>query len=234
MAENETKVNEGKTPKKKGKVRNAFKGLWNEFVAFINRGNAFNLAIGVVIGGVFNSVVTALTNILLSICTWGVPGGLAGLVTVLPPANAAQDAGTMGWQNSYTAAEFQNALNTMNDEGEVTTVFINSYVQHGNSYFYKGAAVIDWGAFINAVIAFLIVGLTLFVIVKVYNYLKKKGEKIAADAKERYYQAHPEERPVPPEPGKPEPTEKELLAAILVELKKNPQAVTSKVSSSEK
>ncbi len=195
--------------------------LWQEFKAFINKGNALNLAIGVVIGGVFNSVVTALTNILLSICTWGVPGGIAGLVTVLPPINASQDAGTMGWQNSYTALEFQEQINAMVADGESTTLFINSYVLHGSSYYYAGAAVIDWGAFINAIITFFIVCLTLFVIVKVYNYLKKQSQRLADEAKERYYLAHPEERPLPPEPGKPEPTEKEILQQILLELKKS-------------
>ena len=66
------------------------KKFFADFKAFISRGNILDLAVGVVIGGAFNAIVTALVNILLSICTWAVPGGLKGLVTVLPAANDVQ------------------------------------------------------------------------------------------------------------------------------------------------
>ena len=69
--------------KKKGKFK-------EEFKAFIARGNVLDMAVGVVIGGAFNAIVTALVNILLSICTWGIPGGVKGLITVLPAANDMQ------------------------------------------------------------------------------------------------------------------------------------------------
>ena len=64
--------------------------LWKEFKNFINKGNAFMLAVGVVIGGAFSAITNAFVNILLSVCTWAVPGGLKGLVTVLPALNDAQ------------------------------------------------------------------------------------------------------------------------------------------------
>ena len=72
-----------KKKKEKGK-------LWKEFKAFISKGDAFMLAVGVVIGGAFNAIVSSLVNILLSVCTWAVPGGLKGLVSVLPAVNDAQ------------------------------------------------------------------------------------------------------------------------------------------------
>ena len=37
------------------------KGLFNEFKQFIQRGNAFDLAVAVVIGNAFNAIVTSLT-----------------------------------------------------------------------------------------------------------------------------------------------------------------------------
>ena len=58
-------------------------GFFKDFKAFISRGNILDMAVGVVIGNAFGAIVTALVNILLSICLWGVPGGLKGLVTVL-------------------------------------------------------------------------------------------------------------------------------------------------------
>ena len=66
------------------------KKFFNEFKTFIARGNVLDMAVGVVIGGAFSAIVTALVNILLSVCTWAVPGGLKGLVTVLPAANDMQ------------------------------------------------------------------------------------------------------------------------------------------------
>ena len=82
------------------------------------------------------------------------------------------------------------------------------------------SAIIDWGTLINAVIAFVIIAVVLFIIVKVVNAAAAKKAEAEAKARERYYEKHPEERPVEPEPGIPEPTEQELLKAILVELKK--------------
>ena len=41
-----------------------------------------------------------------------------------------------------------------------------------------------------------------------------KKAQLEAKAQEAYYEKHPEERPVPPEPGKPEPTEVEVLKEI--------------------
>ena len=42
------------------------------------------------------------------------------------------------------------------------------------------SAVIDWGSFINAIIAFIIIAITLFVIVKVTVVLSKKREEAKA------------------------------------------------------
>ena len=53
-------------------------GFWAEFKEFINRGNAFMLAVGVVIGTAFTAIVNAFVNMLMSVATWPVPGGLAG------------------------------------------------------------------------------------------------------------------------------------------------------------
>ena len=74
-----------KQPKKikKEKTKKLAKSIWTEFRAFISKGNILDLAVGVIIGGAFNAIVNAFTAILLSICTWGVPGGLSGLVTRL-------------------------------------------------------------------------------------------------------------------------------------------------------
>ena len=223
-----------KQPKKKG----AFKRFFEEFKAFINKGNAFMLAVGVVIGGAFNAIVTSLVNILMSLATWGVPGGLKGLVTVLPALTDAQK-GAEFLQNgqtvnlqSFTMAEInQRVIEFAAKQGVTVTEqsdtflqwkrsLLDLYEQHGTTFTYKMSAIIDWGAFINAVIAFVIIGLTLFIIVKIMNKIEAKKQEAKAKALEKYYEKHPEERPVPPEEGTPEPTEADLLKEILCELKK--------------
>ena len=182
---------------KKKKVKDPNKkSLWAEFKEFINKGNAFMLAVGVVIGGAFNAIVTALVNILMSVATWGVPGGLKGLVTVLPAANEAQKGfnPAIGLGQSFAKGDLQSlaealakaqyddatvAANPNLIESAKATITQN-YDLHGTTYTYKMSAVIDWGAFINAVLAFIIIALTLFIIVKVTTVLAKKREEAKA------------------------------------------------------
>lgn len=80
-------------------------GFWKEFKEFINRGNAFMLAVGVVIGGAFGAIVNAFVNMLMSLATWPVPGGLSGLVTVLPALTDGQK-GLSGVGQSFAAADY--------------------------------------------------------------------------------------------------------------------------------
>ena len=199
------------------------KGLWTEFKEFINKGNAFMLAVGVVIGGAFGAIVTAFVNILLSLATWAVPGGLKGLVTVLPALNSAQS-GPVG--QSFKMAELvdrtidfaasQGVTITKESETFVQwqTALLGKYTQHGTTFTFNGAAVIDWGALLTAIISFLIIALVLFIIVKVVSAAAAKKAQLEAKAQEEYYNKHPEERPVPAEPGAPEPTELDILKEI--------------------
>lgn len=180
--------------KSKEKSQAKIKQLWSDFKGFMLRGNVLDLAVGVIIGGAFNAIVTALVNILLSICTWAVPGGLKGLVTVLPAVNDTQ-AGmdvAVGLGQKFDAASL-HALATAEANylyGEETiqanpnliesvkTTILSKYTLHGTTYFYNGSAIIDWGAFINAIIAFIIIGATLFVIVRVVRAAEAKTKEI--------------------------------------------------------
>ena len=40
--------------------------IFKEFIAFINKGNAIALAIGVILGGAFNAIVTAINKNIIS------------------------------------------------------------------------------------------------------------------------------------------------------------------------
>ena len=94
------------------------------------------------------------------------------------------------------------------------TALLGKYDQHGTIFTFKGAAVIDWGTFLTAVISFIIIAVVLFIIVKAAASIQRKNDEIKAKALEEYYKKHPEERPVPPEPGVPAPTTEELLTQI--------------------
>ena len=195
-------------------------GIFKEFKEFINRGNAFMLAVGVVIGGAFSAIVNAFVNMLMSIATWPVPGGLAGLVTVLPALTEGQK-GLAGVGQSFAAADYNAVAKSIGDAAGATdplvygaTVLNGNYTKYGTNFYFNGSAIINWGALINAIISFLIIAVVLFIIVKVINTAQKKKAELEAKAQEAYYEKHPEERPVPPEPGKPEPTEIDYLKRI--------------------
>ena len=214
-------------------------GLWAEFKEFINRGNAFMLAVGVVIGGAFSAIVNAFVNILLSLATWAVPGGLKGLITVLPALNDAQK-GPVGQafnmselvDKTIEFAASQGVQITKDSETFIQwqTALLGKYSQDGTTFAFNGSAIIDWGALLTAIISFLIIALVLFIIVKVVNSAAKKREELKAKALEEYYKKHPEERPVEPEPGEPVPTELDYLKEIrdLLAQGKAPKAAPKK------
>lgn len=184
------------------------KGLIAEFKAFISRGNVLDMAVGVIIGGAFNAIVTAFVNILMSVCTWKVPGGIKGLVTVLPAGKNVAQAGmnpelvleengavVASLGQKFDAAYLQGlaeklAVQTYNvdlaDPASATAIesvkggILGKYTLHGGQYVYNLAAIIDWGTFINAVISFIIIALTLFVIVKTAARMAKVRADIQA------------------------------------------------------
>ena len=181
------------------------KKFWQEFKAFISRGNVMNLAVGVIVGGAFSAIVTALTNNIirpfinwiLKIITGG--GGLSDVVTFLGDPVYSAD-GTIDMANSI---------------------------------------YIDWGAFITAIIDFLIISFTIFIIMKLLmgaqgfikkslNELPNKAErkqlkKLGVNMRDRddVIKATAELRERnKPAPKELPPTQEELLADILTELKK--------------
>lgn len=103
----------------------------SEFREFIARGNVVDLAVGVIIGGAFGSIVKSLVDQVIMPPIGLVTGGVdfAALKWVLKPANAA---------------------------AKTTEV------------------AVQYGAFINTVIQFLIVAATVFLMVKLINSLRRE------------------------------------------------------------
>lgn len=199
----------------KEKIEKKAEGFWKEFKKFITRGNVVDMSIGVVIGGAFGAIVTALTNILLNVCTWGVPGGLKGIITILPAMNE-QQYGIVGIGQFFPVSKLEEMIDIAGGKD----ILLSQYTLHGSTYIYNGASIIDWGTFINAVISFLVIAFTLFIIIKIFAKLQKKRAEMHEKALEQYYKKHPKERPAPVKPGLPEPTDHQLLKEIVAELKK--------------
>ena len=133
------------------------KGFFAEFKEFITRGNVIDMAVGVIIGGAFTAIVTALTSgILQPIINY-----LIGLIMGDASLEAART--ILG-----------NPVYTVNDLGEKVVDWAKT------NY-------IDWGTFISAIIYFLLVAVILFLIIKGINAVHQKGveakEKIEKSAK---------------------------------------------------
>lgn len=132
------------------------KGFFGEFKEFITRGNVMDMAVGVIIGGAFTAIVTALTGgILQPLINWliGGSGGLENARTILGII--------IGTDGNF----YERIIDL--PEGVAVDWAKTNYI--------------DWGAFISAVINFLLVAIILFIIIKVINNVHKKG--IAAKEK---------------------------------------------------
>lgn len=178
------------------------KKFFKEFKQFISRGNVLNMAIGVIIGSAFSSIITALTNKIL-----------------MPLINALLAKGGNGLESAYTFLE----------KG-----YTDGVLDLDKSIY------IDWGAFITAIINFILIALILFFIMKMMmsaqGFLSKqtkqwptkeekkqlKTQGVNIKDKKALLKATAELREKnKPVPVPAKPTQEELLTKILEELKKH-------------
>ncbi len=73
------------------------KGFWKEFKEFITRGNVLDMAVGIIIGGAFTAIITALVNNILTPLLQLIPGmgddGFGALQVVLRAATIDAETG---------------------------------------------------------------------------------------------------------------------------------------------
>ncbi len=110
------------------------KAIIKEFKEFISRGNVMDMAVGVIIGGAFTSIVTSLVNDVMMPVLSLLTGGF-----------------------DFTA------LCVSLGEGE-------------------SAAALNYGAFIAAVINFLLIAVVIFALVKMINKFSRKRKEAPAPA----------------------------------------------------
>lgn len=140
--------------------------MLSEFKAFIAKGNVIDLAVAVIIGGAFGTIVTSLTGDLIMPLVGAIFGGVdfsSKFILLSAPE------GYTGSMTDYAALKE------------------------------AGAAMIGYGAFITAVINFLILAFIIFMLVRQANKLMPKAEEAPAG-----------------------PSEVELLTEIRDELRRRP------------
>ena len=126
-----------------------------EFKKFIMRGNIVDMAVGVIVGSSFTAIVNALSNnILKPVINY--------LLALIFGANSLSEVYTFLGKPAYVPI--------LDDAGNIT-----GYTQEidlANSIY------IDWGAFINAIINFLLIAIVLFSIVKIVNVVRDGKKKL--------------------------------------------------------
>ena len=142
------------------------KNFFKDFKAFIAKGNIFDMAVGIVIGGAFTKIVTALvTNIITPLISM-----LTGKVSLV--------------ELKYVLAPAVEATDTTEAVAEIA---------------------IGYGIFLQSIIDFLIIALSVFIVIRIMMNTQKKLE--ALRKKE-------EEVAAPEAPAEPAETELSVLKEI--------------------
>lgn len=139
IAAGEEKEKKEKITKMKKEMKAKRQGFFKDFKKFITRGNVVDMAVGVIVGGAFTAIITALSN------------------NILKPVINFLLAKILG----------KDSLS------EVYTFLQRVDLEDGTPDL-KESIYIDWGTFINAIINFLLVAFTLFVIARIATSVMKR------------------------------------------------------------
>ncbi len=113
--------------------------MFREFKEFMTRGNVLDLAIGIIMGGAFGTIVSSLVK-----------------DVIMPPI------GLLLGKVNFDALYINLSGDTFASLEEARKA---------------GAPVIAYGAFINAVVSFVIIGFVVFLIVRAVNRLRRGPEE---------------------------------------------------------
>lgn len=120
--------------------------MFKEFKEFAVKGNVLDMAVGIIIGAAFGTLVASFVSDVL-----------------MPPIGLLL--GNMDFSNLYVVIH----------AGSVPVPYASLAQAHA-----AGAVTLNYGVFLDKVIAFLIVAFVLFLIVRSMNRLKRKAEAPAA------------------------------------------------------
>lgn len=117
--------------------------MWQDFKEFALKGNAVDMAIGIIIGGAFGTIVQSLVNDVL-----------------MPPF------GLM-----LGNVDFEDLFLLLRAGSEQTPPYTT--VAEAQA---AGAVTLNYGVFINSIIAFLIIALSMFAVVRTVRRLEREQE----------------------------------------------------------
>ena len=124
--------------------------MWNDFKAFIMRGNVVDLAVAVVIGGAFGAIVKSMVDDI-----------------IMPPIGLL-----------VGRLDFSNLFLVLHDGAKAPPPYATPAEAKA-----AGAVTLNYGAFVNNVIAFLIIALCVFMIVRLMNRMYAKPAPAPASTK---------------------------------------------------
>lgn len=192
------------------------KKFFKEFKQFITKGNVLDMAVGVIIGSAFSSIVTALTNKIL-----------------MPLINALLAMGGNGLESAYTFLKVTYASDGTIDMAKSIFIDWGAFI----------TAIINF--FLIALVLFTIIKVMMnakgYVNKKVKEYPTKaerkelKANGVNLKDKKAVLKATEELRESKkPAPAPAKPTQEELLSQILVELQKSNEGKSKKAESKAK
>ncbi|UCF21064.1 MAG: large-conductance mechanosensitive channel protein MscL [Gemmatimonadota bacterium] len=120
--------------------------MLREFKEFAIKGNMLDMAVGIIIGAAFATIVNSLVNDVL-----------------MPPIGLL-----------VGGVDFSDFFLVLKDGAVPGPYATLAAAQEG------GAVTLNWGVFINAIISFLIVAFSVFLVVRAFNKLKRKEEEAPA------------------------------------------------------
>ena len=141
--------------------------MLKEFKEFAVKGNMLDMAVGIIIGAAFGTIIKSLVD-----------------DVIMPPIGM-----LMG------GVDFKEMFLTLGDPSGAPFATLAAAQE-------AGAVTINYGLFINAIISFLIVAFSVFMVIRSFNKMKKEDEVV-------------EEAP-----AAPEPTAEELLLTEIRDLLK--------------
>jgi large conductance mechanosensitive channel len=128
--------------------------MLKEFKAFAMRGNVLDLAVGIIIGGAFGTIVKSLVD-----------------DVIMPPIGLA-----------LGNVDFSNLFILLKSGPKAPPPYASLADAHG-----AGAVTLNYGVFINSIIAFLIVAFAVFLVVRAANRMMPKEAAAAPSTKDCPY-----------------------------------------------
>lgn len=144
-------------------------GFFAEFKKFITRGNVLDMSVGVIVGGAFTAIVNGMSNFILK-----------PIINYILKLVLGKD--SLNEIYTFLGEPAMKQVEVTDANGVVT---ITEEIDLANSIY------IDWGAFINAIINFILIAFVLFLIVRTINKINESSKR-AKDkmARIEYKQQH--------------------------------------------